>query len=162
MRKAAPCGQPFFIAVAKLFINVRVSKLLIQPHAMSIFSKIIAGEIPSYKIAENEKFFAFLDIYPVQKGHTLVIPKVEVDKIFDVPDEYLGELLVFAKPIAKAIEKSFKCNRVNILTVGLDVPHAHVHLIPTNSSSDMNIQSPKKKFTPAEFSEIQQQIISHL
>ena len=100
---------------------------------MTIFSKIIAGEIPSYKIAENEKFFAFLDIFPLKKGHTLVIPKIEVDKIFDVPDEYLADLLVFAKPIAKAIEHCFPCNRVNIITVGLEVPHAHVHLIPTNS-----------------------------
>src|SRR6188472_908722 len=81
--------------------------------SMTLFSKIIAGEIPSYKIAENDKFFAFLDIYPVKKGHTLVIPKIEVDKIFDVPDEYLAELLIFSKPIAKAIEKSFKCDRVN-------------------------------------------------
>jgi histidine triad (HIT) family protein len=129
---------------------------------MSIFSKIIAGEIPAYKIAENDKFLAFLDIFPVQKGHTLVIPKIEVDKIFDVPDEYLAEILVFAKPIAKAIEKSFRCNRVNILTVGLDVPHAHLHLIPTNGSADMNIQSPKKKFSPEEFSQIQQQIIAAL
>ena len=84
---------------------------------MSIFSKIIAGEIPSYKIAEDEHFFAFLDINPVKKGHTLVVPKIEVDKIFDVPDEYLSGILLFAKPIAKAIEKSFFCNRVNIITV---------------------------------------------
>ncbi len=87
---------------------------------MSIFSKIIAGEIPSYKIAEDDKFLAFLDINPVKKGHTLVIPKIEVDKIFDLPDEYLSGLLVFAKPVAKAIEKTFDCNRVNIITVGLD------------------------------------------
>lgn len=107
---------------------------------MSIFSKIIAGEVPCYKIAENEKFFAFLDIFPVKKGHTLVIPKIEVDKIFDVPDEYLAELLVFSKPIAKAIEKAFACNRVNIITVGLEVPHAHVHLIPTNHLRDMNLE----------------------
>jgi histidine triad (HIT) family protein len=127
---------------------------------MSIFSKIIAGEIPAYKVAENDKFLAFLDIFPVQKGHTLVIPKIAVDKIFDVPDEYLSELLVFAKPIAKAIEKCFHCNRVNILTVGLDVPHAHVHLIPTNGSADMNIQAPKKKFSPEELKDIQQKIIA--
>lgn len=127
---------------------------------MSIFSKIIAGEIPAYKIAENDRFFAFLDIFPVQKGHTLVIPKIEVDKIFDVPDEYLAELLVFAKPIARAIESCFSCNRVNILTVGLEVPHAHVHLIPTTHPRDMHLENPKLKFTKEEFTEMQQQIIS--
>src|SRR3954471_20814878 len=110
---------------------------------MTIFSKIIAGEIPSYGIAENEKFFAFLDIFPVKKGHTLVIPKIEVDKIFDVPDEYLSELLVFAKPIAKAIENTFRCNRVNIVTIGLEVPHAHVHLLPTNHPGDVQFDRPK-------------------
>lgn len=129
---------------------------------MTLFSKIIAGEIPSYKIAENEKFFAFLDIYPVKKGHTLVIPKIEVDKIFDVPDDYLSELLVFAKPIAKAIEKSCACNRVNIITAGLEVPHAHVHLIPTNSLRDMNLGNKKIKFSKEEFIELQQQIIAEM
>ncbi len=129
---------------------------------MTIFSKIIAGEIPSYKIAENDRFFAFLDIYPVKKGHTLVIPKIEVDKIFDVPDEYLAELLLFAKPIAKAIEKSVGCNRVNIITVGLEVPHAHVHLVPTNRLSDMNLGNDKLKFSKEEFTQIQQQIIAEM
>lgn len=126
---------------------------------MTIFSKIIAGEIPCYRIAENDKFFAFLDIYPVKKGHTLVIPKIEVDKIFDVPDEYLAELLVFAKPIAKAIEKTIACNRVNIITVGFEVPHAHVHLIPANNLRDMNLANNKLKFSKEEFTEIQHQII---
>ena len=120
----------------------------------SIFSKIIAGEIPCYKIAENDKFLAFLDIFPVQKGHTLIIPKVEMDKIFDLPDEYLSEILVFAKPIAKAIEKAFPCNRVNILTVGLEVPHAHIHLLPTTAPGDVDLSQPKLKFTPEEFAEI--------
>ncbi len=129
---------------------------------MTIFSKIISGQIPSYKIAENDKFFAFLDIYPVKKGHTLVIPKIEVDKIFDVPDEYLTELLVFAKPIAKAIEKCIPCNRVNIITVGLEVPHAHVHLIPTNHLRDMNLGNEKLKFSKEEFQQIQQQIIAEM
>jgi histidine triad (HIT) family protein len=128
---------------------------------MTIFSKIIAGEIPSYKIAETDKFFAFLDIFPIQKGHTLVIPKVEVDKIFDVPDDYLAEMLVFAKPIAKAIEKSFSCNRVSMFTVGLEVPHAHVHLVPINRTQDMNILNTKLKLSEAEFREIQQKIISN-
>lgn len=129
---------------------------------MTIFSKIIAGEIPSYKLAENDKFFAFLDIFPIKKGHALVIPKIEVDKIFDVPDDYLAELLVFAKPIAKAIEKTFPCNRVNIVTVGLEVPHAHVHLIPTNNSWDMHFDNPKLKLSKEEFVQIQQQIISKM
>jgi histidine triad (HIT) family protein len=129
---------------------------------MSIFSKIIAGQIPSYKIAENDKFFAFLDIYPVKKGHTLVIPKIEVDKIFDVPDEYLAELLLFAKPIAKAIEKTIPCNRVNIITVGLEVPHAHVHLIPTSGANDVNLANKKLKFTKEEFEKIQEEIVSYL
>jgi histidine triad (HIT) family protein len=129
---------------------------------MTIFSKIIAGQIPSYKIGESDKFFAFLDIYPVQKGHTLVIPKIEVDKIFDVPDDFLAELLVFAKPIAKAIENSFKCNRVNIITVGLEVPHAHVHLIPINHTNDMNLLNEKLKLSPDEMKEIQQKIVSKL
>jgi len=105
---------------------------------MTIFSKIIAGEIPSYKIAENEKFFAFLDIFPMSEGHTLVVPKKEVDKFFDVPDEYLNELLLFAKPIAKAIEASFECNRVGISVIGLEVPYAHMHLVPINSADDLN------------------------
>ena len=121
---------------------------------VSIFSKIIAGEIPCYKIAENDKFIAFLDIFPVQKGHTLVIPKIETDKIFDLPDEYLSEILVFAKPIAKAIEQSFECNRVNILTVGLEVPHAHIHLIPTTKPGDVDLSQPKIKYTAEEFIEI--------
>ena len=129
---------------------------------MSIFSKIIAGEIPSYKIAEDDKFFAFLDIYPVKKGHTLVIPKIEVDKIFDVPDEYLSGILVFAKPIAKAIEKAFGYNRVNILTIGLEVPHAHIHLMPTNHSGDVAMSNHKLKLSKEEFVEIQQKIIANL
>jgi histidine triad (HIT) family protein len=129
---------------------------------MTIFSKIIAGEIPSYKIAENEKFFAFLDISPVQKGHTLVIPKIEVDKIFDVPDEYLAELLLFAKPIAKAIEAIFPCDRVNIITVGLEVPHAHVHLIPTTHASDVYLSNKKLKLSKEEFTDIQDRIISRI
>lgn len=127
---------------------------------MTIFSKIIAGEIPSYKIAENDQFFAFLDISPVKKGHTLVIPKIEVDKIFDVPDVFLAELLLFAKPIAKAIEACFICNRVNIITVGFEVPHAHVHLIPTNNLNDMDLSKSKLRLTKDEFSSIQQQILS--
>jgi histidine triad (HIT) family protein len=129
---------------------------------MTIFSKIINGEIPSYKIAESEKFFAFLDIFPLQKGHVLVVPKVEVDKIFDVPNEYLTEFMLFAKPIAKAIESSFPCNRVSMVTVGLEVPHAHIHLIPINAADDINFANPKLQLTTEEFKQIQELIISKL
>ncbi|MEK0423841.1 MAG: hypothetical protein RLZ95_1751 [Bacteroidota bacterium] len=129
---------------------------------MTIFSKIINGEIPSYKIAETENFYAFLDISPLQKGHTLVVPKVEVDKIFDVPDTYLNELMQFAKPIAKAIEASFPCNRVSMVTVGLEVPHAHVHLIPINGANDINFSNPKLQLATEEFQQIQALIVSKL
>ena len=127
---------------------------------MTIFSKIIQGEIPSYKIAENEKFYAFLDIFPLQKGHTLIVPKIEVDKIFDVPDAYLMELMQFVKPIAKAIEASFPCNRVSMMTVGLEVPHAHIHLIPINAADDINFANPKLKLSAEEFKQIQELIVS--
>ena len=127
---------------------------------MTIFSKIIAGEIPSYKIAESEKFFAFLDIFPLAKGHVLVIPKIEVDKFFDVPDEYLSELLLFAKPIAKAIEKAFPCDRCGIEVIGLEVPHAHMHLLPINSSDDLNFTRKKLQLSKEELSEVQQQILA--
>lgn len=129
---------------------------------MSIFSKIIAGEIPSYKIAENEKFFAFLDIFPMAEGHVLVVPKTETDKIFDVSDEYLAELLLFAKPIAKAMEASFKCNRVGIATIGLDVPHAHLHLVPINSAADLNFTRPKLQLTGEQMKAVQQKILEKL
>lgn len=126
---------------------------------MTIFSKIIAGEIPCYKIAENEKFFAFLDIFPVQLGHTLVVPKIEVDKVFDVPDEYLAEWLLFCKPIAHAIESAFECNRVSMVTVGLEVPHAHIHLIPINHTVDMLPTNEKLQLPPEEFKAVQQRIL---
>jgi histidine triad (HIT) family protein len=129
---------------------------------MTIFSKIIAGEIPSYKIAENEKFFAFLDIFPLVKGHVLVIPKIEVDNMFDLPDEYLSELLVFAKPIAKAIERSFSCNRCGMEVVGLEVPHAHLHLIPVNSSDDLNFTRKKLKLSDEELKKVQEKILQNL
>jgi histidine triad (HIT) family protein len=129
---------------------------------MTIFSKIIAGEIPSCKIAENDKFYAFLDIFPVQKGHTLVVSKVEIDKIFDLSDNYLSEILVFAKPIAKAIEAAFPCNRVNIITVGLEVPHAHIHLIPINGTNDINLSNPKLKLTQEDLFEVQKAILKFL
>ena len=129
---------------------------------MTIFSKIIAGEIPCYKLAENERFIAFLDIFPLRHGHTLVVPKIEVDKLFDVPDEYLDGLLTFAKPIAKAIENAYPCNRVSILTVGLDVPHAHVHLIPMNKTADMNLMSEKLSLSKEEMMEVQERILKNL
>lgn len=129
---------------------------------MTIFSKIIAGEIPSYKITENEQFFAFLDIYPLVKGHVLVIPKTEVDNLWDLPFDYLSEILLFAQPIAKAIERSFNCNRCGISVVGLEVPHVHIHLVPINSVDDLNFTRPKLKISNEAFKEIQQKIISNL
>jgi histidine triad (HIT) family protein len=129
---------------------------------MTIFTKIINGEIPSYKIAENERFFAFLDIFPLAEGHVLVVPKKEVDKFFDIPDELIGELLLFAKPIARAIERTFPCNRCGISVVGLEVPHAHLHLIPINSADDLNFSRPKLKLSPEELKEIQEKIVSAL
>ena len=129
---------------------------------MTIFSKIIAGEIPSYKIHENEKFYAFLDIFPLVEGHTLVIPKVEIDNLWDVPDDYLKEMLIFAKPIAKAIESAFRCNRCGISVVGIEVPHAHVHLIPINSANDLNFTRSKMKVTPEQLKKTQEKIISKL
>ena len=129
---------------------------------MTIFSKIIAGDIPSYKIAESELFFAFLDIAPLQKGHTLVVPKVEIDKVFDLPSNYLAEMLVFAQPIAKAIEICFPCNRISMVTVGLEVPHAHLHLIPINEANDIHFGQPKLSLTAEEFKAIQASILQHL
>jgi histidine triad (HIT) family protein len=129
---------------------------------MTIFSKIIQGEIPAYKIAENDLFIAFLDIFPLQKGHVLVVPKIEVDKVFDLPDHYLSELLVFAKPIAKAIEDSFPCNRIGMVTVGLEVPHAHLHLIPINLAADLDFSNPKLQLSKEELIEVQEAIIAKL
>lgn len=124
----------------------------------SIFSRIAAGEIPSYKVAENDKFFAFLDINPMAKGHTLVIPKQEVDYIYDLDDATLAELNVFAKKVAKAIEKAVPCKRVGVMVLGMEVPHAHIHLIPINKESDMLLSNPKLKLEQAEFEAIAQKI----
>jgi histidine triad (HIT) family protein len=129
---------------------------------MTIFSKIIAGEIPSYKIAENEKFFAFLDIFPLREGHVLVVPKTEVDKLFDLPDEYLREMLVFARPIARAIEKAFKCDRCGMSVIGLEVPHAHIHLVPISSSNDLNFTQSKPKASDEKLKKVQEKIVSCL
>jgi histidine triad (HIT) family protein len=128
----------------------------------SIFTKIINGEIPSYKIAENDNFFAFLDIFPIVEGHVLIVPKTEVDKFFDVDDALLREWLVFAKPIAKAIEKSFPCNRCGMSVVGLEVPHAHMHLVPINSIDDLNFSRPKLKLSEDQFKQIQKKITERL
>lgn len=124
----------------------------------TIFSKIAAGEIPSYKIAENEDFFAFLDINPVTKGHTLVIPKTETDYIFDMDDETLGRMMIFAKTIAKAIKKAIPCTRIGVAVVGLQVPHAHIHLIPIEKEADMLFSNPKLKLSSEEFKSIAENI----
>ena len=111
---------------------------------MTIFSKIIKGEIPSYKIAENDFFYAFLDIFPLREGHTLIVPKIEVDRFFDIPNAYLSEILLFAQPIARAIEAAFPCDRVGISVIGLEVPHAHLHLVPIDSADDLNFTRHKE------------------
>ena len=129
---------------------------------MTIFSKIIAGQIPSYKIAENDRIFAFLDIFPLREGHVLVVPKMETDKLFDLPDEYLSEMLLFAKPIAQAIEKAFDCNRCGISVVGLEVPHAHIHLIPISSANDLNFTQHKPQASPDSLKKVQEKIMAHL
>lgn len=129
---------------------------------MTIFSKIIAGEIPSYPIAENEQFFAFLDVFPLKKGHVLIVPKIETDKFFDVEDSYLSQWLIFAKPIAKAMERAFPCNRVGVTVIGLEVPHAHMHLMPINHVDDMNFSKPKLELTDEDLKEIQQKILAEL
>lgn len=126
---------------------------------MTLFSKIIRGEIPCYKIAEDESFFAFLDIFPLREGHVLVIPKIEVDNLFDLPQDYLSQILVFAQPIARAIEKAFPCNRCGIEVIGLDVPHAHVHLIPVNSANDLNFTQPKPKASDEDLKAVQEKIL---
>ena len=129
---------------------------------MTIFSKIIAGEIPSYKIAEDENFFAFLDIFPLVEGHVLVVPKIETDKFFDLRDDYLSKILLFAKPIAHAIEKAFTCNRCGISVIGLEVPHAHLHLAPINNADDLNFTRGKLKLSPAELEAVQKKILANL
>lgn len=123
-----------------------------------IFAKIAAGEIPSYKCAENDKFYAFLDINPLVKGHTLVIPRREVDYLFDMTDEELAEMVVFAKKVAKAIKKAFPCIKVGMAVLGLEVAHAHIHLVPMNSEKDMLFSNPKLKLTEGEFKEISEKI----
>ena len=129
---------------------------------MTIFTRIINGEIPAYRIAEDDLFLAFLDINPLREGHTLVIPKNDTDHFFDLNEKYLSKILLFAKPIARSIEKSFSCNRCGISVVGLEVPHAHMHLIPIDGISDMDFKKSKLKLNPEQFRNIQEKIISNL
>lgn len=129
---------------------------------MTLFSKIIAGEIPSYKIAENDRFYAFLDVFPLREGHVLVVPKTETDRFFDLEADYLQEILVFARPIARAIEKAVSCKRVGLCVIGLEVPHAHLHLVPISEANDINFAQEKLKMSPEELAQIQEKIVSFL
>ncbi|HKM45697.1 MAG TPA: HIT family protein [Dysgonamonadaceae bacterium] len=128
----------------------------------TVFTKIVKGEIPSYKIYEDNQFYAFLDINPLAKGHTLVIPKMEVDYLFDLEDELLSEMIVVAKKIAKAIEKSITCNRVGLMVIGLEVPHAHIHLIPILQEGDMNLSNERIDLSNKQFEDIAKKISSFL
>jgi histidine triad (HIT) family protein len=124
----------------------------------TIFSRIINGEIPCYKIAEDERYFAFLDINPLKKGHTLVVPKQETDYVFDLDDDQLAGLIIFSKKIATAVKKAFPCNRIGIAVLGLEVPHTHIHLVPMDSMEDVNFRNPKLKLSPEQFKEIAEKI----
>jgi histidine triad (HIT) family protein len=128
----------------------------------TIFSKIISGEIPAYKIAEDDNYLAFLDIMPLVKGHVLVIPKKEVDYIFDLDDDILSGLMVFAKKVSKAVDKAIPCTRVGVAVIGLEVPHTHVHLVPLNKMDDINFTRPKLSLSEQEMTEIQEKILRHL
>ena len=128
----------------------------------TIFSKIVKGEIPCYKIAEDERFFAFLDINPVMKGHTLVIPKREDDYIFNLDDDEIGAMMVFAKKVAKAIEKAVPCKRIGVAVIGLEVPHAHIHLIPITQEGDLDFKKEHAHLSEEEFLEVQQRIVENL
>jgi histidine triad (HIT) family protein len=129
---------------------------------MTLFSRIVKGEIPSYKIAENDRFYAFLDIFPLAEGHVLVIPKREQDKFFDLDQKELAEILLFAQPIARALERAFPCNRCGMAVVGLEVPHAHLHLVPINNSDDLNFTRQKLKLAPERLQAIQERILNEL
>ena len=124
----------------------------------TIFSKIVAGEIPSYKVAEDERFLAFLDVFPLAKGHVLVIPKEETDYIFDIESNEYLLFWQFAKKVAKAMDKVFNCERIGVAVIGLEVPHAHIHLVPINDVGDINFEKPKLKFSEQEFEDIAKQI----
>lgn len=128
----------------------------------TIFTKIVKGEIPCYKIAENDKFFAFLDISPIAEGHTLVITKLQNDYIFDLPDDMLGEMMVFAKKVAVGIKKAFPCNRVGVAVIGIDVPHNHIHLVPINGVGDLDFKKERVQLTPEQFQDIASRISSEV
>ena len=128
----------------------------------TLFTRIVRGEIPSYRIAEDDRFYAFLDIHPLREGHTLVIPKIETDRFFDLPDDLLSGILNFSKPIAHAIEKAFPCNRCGISVGGLEVPHAHVHLVPISSAEDLDFTRPKLRLSDAEFRDCMERILRNL
>lgn len=128
----------------------------------SIFTKIVNGEIPSYKIAENDRFYAFLDINPIAKGHTLVIPKREVDYIFDLADDELADMMVFAKHVAVAVKKAIPCVKVGVAVIGLEVRHAHIHLVPMQKEGDLNFKNPKLSLSDAKFRDIQNSIINNI
>lgn len=133
---------------------------IFQDKMETIFSKIIRGEIPSYKVAENEEFLAFLDISPLAKGHTLVIPKLENDYIFDLDDDILARLIVFSKKVALAIEKNIDCKRIGVAVIGLDVPHTHIHLVPIHDISDLDFTKERVRLTPDEFQDIASKIFN--
>jgi histidine triad (HIT) family protein len=128
----------------------------------TIFTKIINGEIPCYKVAEDENYFAFLDINPLRAGHTLIVPKKEVDYVFDLSDNQLSGIILFSKKVAAAIKSAFPCNRIGVAILGLEVPHAHIHLVPMDSMEDVNFRNPKLKFSPEEFKEIAAKISSKI
>ncbi len=128
----------------------------------TIFTKIIQGEIPAYKILEDDRFIAFLDAFPIVKGHTLIVPKEETDYLFDLDDKTIGDMHIFAKKVAKSIQKSTECVRIGVLAAGLEVPHAHLHLIPMNNINDLDLRNPKLELSAAEFEEIQKKIIENL
>ncbi len=129
---------------------------------MTIFSKIISREIPAFIITENEKFIAFLDVFPLVKGHVLVVPKTETDKLFELPDDFLAEILLFARPIARSIERSFDCMRCGVSVVGLEVPHAHIHLVPISNANDLNFTQPKLSVSQDEMELIRGKIMKNL
>lgn len=141
--------QEKFTDLPQTITNIQPNKTM-----ASIFSRIVAGEIPSYKIAEDERFYAFLDINPLTKGHTLVIPKQEIDYIFDLDDKTIGDMMIFAKGVAAKIKQNIDCKRVAVVVLGMEVPHAHIHLIPINSEKDVDFHREKLVLTPDEFLEI--------
>jgi histidine triad (HIT) family protein len=129
------------------------SDIFIELVMATIFTKIINGEIPCYKIAEDENYFAFLDINPLKEGHTLIVPKIETDYIFDLEDKQLAGIILFSKKIARAIKSAIPCKRIGVAILGLEVPHAHIHLVPMDNMEDVNFKNPKLKFSPEQFKE---------